>query len=407
MSDARERLLAWFAEGRLLRPDPAEPNAVDLVRALASCSGVDLAAAGLDSPGARRLAARIGAPAHLLFVLVDGLGTALLERLDPAGPLRAAQVEVLRSVFPSATASAITSLATGAWPAQHAVPGWWTRLPEHGRTVVALPFTDRDDGRPLEEHGLTTAVFPLPPLLARYTRDALVIQPRAIADSTYSRYFRGPVGCVGYDGLADAVDAALERLERAPAPSYTYLYLPSVDKLAHERGPDAPETQAHVRELEGELARLFAAVRAKDARLVLSADHGLIAVPPERRHVLRGDDAELTRDLDAFPAGEPRVPQFHLPAPARERFAAAFAERFGEAFALLPVEDAEALELFGPGPLTPAARARIGAFLAISPGLDVLLPRPPGRDEPTGLERMVGFHGGLLPDEVRIPLVVV
>ena len=36
---------------------------------------------------------------------------------------------------------------------------------------------------------------------------------------------------------------------------------------------------------------------------------------------------------------------------------------------------------------------------------DVLLYRP--GDEPVSTEKLLGYHGGLTPDEVRIPLVLV
>ncbi len=401
----RARVEGWFEQGRLVRPDPGVRNGVDLARALAAAAGADLGPLGFDSPGARDLAARIGEAAHLVFVLVDGLGVSLLERLDGGGFLRGAQAGELRSVFPSATASAVTSLATGAWPAQHAVPGWWTRLPEHDLTAVALPFVDRATGTPLEKLGISTAVYPAGPLLAHVPRDARVVQPGRLAGSAYSRYLCGPARSLGYRDLAGGVDAVLERVEGAAAPTYTYLYAASVDKVCHDHGPAAEEALAELRAVEAELARLAAGLARHDARLVISADHGLIAPPQEAKHVLPGDDPLAAELIDA-PSGEPRAPLFHVRAGREGAFAAAFAERFGHAFALLSLAEVEDLELYGPGPLGPEARARLGSFLALSPGPDVLLPRMAGVDEPQGMELMVGFHGGLLPDEVRIPLIL-
>src|SRR5688500_3321567 len=96
-----DRLPGWFADGSLLRPDPAEPNTVDLAQTLAVLSGVALP----RTPNVEMLAGRIGVADHLVFVLVDGLGVEILRRLPESSFLRRHLALELRSVFPSATAS--------------------------------------------------------------------------------------------------------------------------------------------------------------------------------------------------------------------------------------------------------------------------------------------------------------
>lgn len=395
-----ERLLGWFAAGPLVRPDPTLPSTVDLARALARVGGVDDAPPG--GPGEAAVRAALGQPDHLLFVLIDGLGLEQLEALPEGAFLRRHLALELRTVFPSATASAITSLATGEWPARHGVPGWWTHLPEHGLTLTALPFLERWSGRHASELGLGQEVWPCQTLLGRYRRDAHVLQPAPIVDSIYSRYFRGTTASSGYQDLPDAVAQTLTRLQRAPAPAFTYLYYSSVDELSHAHGPRSPQVRALVAELDRTLERLAAAM-PEGARLALSADHGLVEVGPHEKDVLGAQD-ELCQLLLVPPAGEPRFPQLHVQPGQLERFRRLFRERFGERWALLAPDEVESLGLLGPDPLGPETRARLGACVAVPEGRRVLLYRPGA--EPTGTERLIGYHGGLLPDEVRIPLVV-
>ena len=75
-----EPLARAFADGTLLAPDVGVPGFVDLVRALADRCGCGATA---PTGHAERLAAAMGDPRHLLFVLVDGLGENLLARLPP------------------------------------------------------------------------------------------------------------------------------------------------------------------------------------------------------------------------------------------------------------------------------------------------------------------------------------
>lgn len=338
----------------------------------------------------------VGETRHLVLVLIDGLGLSTLRaHAEPSGWLRTHLTLELRSVFPSATASALTALASGVWPGQHALLGWFLHLRERQLDVVTLPFVARGSGERLEELGLSAADLALAPSwLARAPRDVAVFQPAHIAGSAYSNYSSGGRG-VGFEGLAAGVDAVLERLRAVSAPSYTYLYWPEVDSRSHVHGPGAAETGEAVAVVEAELERLAAGLPA-GARLLVSADHGLIEVPPERRNRIRPEDP-LGALLTAPPSGEPRSPLFHARPGAEDDFAAGLGERFPGRYALLSADEAESLGLFGPGPLHPEARARIGSFAAVALGPDVI-----EWGESAG---PLGQHGGLLPAEVEIPLL--
>ena len=143
------RLLSMFDGGLLVRPDAAVPNTVDLSRALAAIGGAPQFESEAGTAGIRAL---VGVPRHLVFVLADGLGMNLVERLPPNAFLRRHLAFEIGAVFPSSTAPALTSLATGLWPAAHAVPSWFTYLPSAGLSGVVLPFTERRSGRDLQRH---------------------------------------------------------------------------------------------------------------------------------------------------------------------------------------------------------------------------------------------------------------
>ena len=186
MSDVEE-LCAAFGAGTLLHPGDGVASFVDLARAMASVCGAEGAEL---SPAGQELAGALGAREHLVLVLADGLGLAMIEDAEPeARFLRAHLAMELRAVFPASTAVALTTLATGEWPAQHAVTGWWTHLDEIGEAATILQFRRRSDERPLGELGVTAeAAFPVPSLLPRMQRETLCLMPRAIAGSVYSRY---------------------------------------------------------------------------------------------------------------------------------------------------------------------------------------------------------------------------
>ena len=70
----------------------------------------------------------------------------------------------------------------------------------------------------------------------------------------------------------------------------------------------------------------------------------------------------------------------------------------------MKVEDAEEMELFGPGRLSCETRRRLGTFIALSCGADVLVYEWPRRSG--GSAPHVGYHSGLSEAEMLVPLVV-
>jgi hypothetical protein len=391
------RLCAWFETGALVRPDHAAPNFLDLVRAIAHLAGAR--PPGAAEAGAKRLAALIGPADHYVFILVDGLGAGFLDFLPPDAFLRVNQVESLLAVFPSTTAVALTSLATAAWPATHGIYGWWVRFPEINATGTVLPYVERFSEQPLEALGLKPEqAFPLPSIVPAFTHAPLAILPDSLAAGVYSRYATGDTARHGYKDIREAVRAARERVAKAREPTYTYLYLPQLDSMCHSRGIDPARAGKLLATIDRELAELRARLPAS-ARLVLSADHGLVSVPPERQFAL-GTPDPLLGCLRNEPVGDLAVPCFHVKPGAHARFARMFRERFGATHVLLPIVEVQRLGLLGPEPLAPVTRARIGDFVALSEK-PALLYHAPDMMHP---DIIPAAHSGLTKDEMLIPL---
>lgn len=396
-----ERLIAAFESSDLLRPSAASPNLVDLARALAALTGVEGLA---HTTASRNLIDVIGPAEHLVFILADGLGLNLVTAMPEGSFLPSHVVTELQTVFPSTTAVALTSLATGEWPSTHGVIGWWTHLPQLGEAVTILPFETRAGRIPLTQLGITpSCAFPAPSLLSRIRYDTLCLFPEAISDNVYSRYFSGGAMRRGYKTLHQAINMIIERVRAATVPTYTYLYMRQVDDTAHKYGMERPELRFTLLNFDRELRRLAAALSGQ-ARIVVSADHGFLDAPRTAKHQINASHS-LAATLRCPPSGDARVLYFHLRDSAAEQFREGFTKRFGDRFVLISPADAERLELFGPGPVPPETKGRLGDYIAISTGVDVMEYRPV-----SGVGRVMALashHSGLSPAEMRIPLVVV
>ncbi len=355
------------------------------------------------TPAAAALGIEIGEADHLLLVVIDGLGAEHLEAEERAPFLRSHLVRRLLTPFPSTTAVALTSLATGAWPARHSVTGWWTYLPSIGASVTALPFTRRGDDTPLESLGVTAAdAFPIPSMWSGCPRDVLCVQPSRIAGTTYSNYQTGGHPSAGYGPLSEAFETVWQHIVDSEGPTFTYLYFPQFDTAAHDRGATSAEARHALVGIDDGLADLAARLDGR-ARMVVTSDHGHAFVPEQRRHRLRSTDP-LASLLRAMPSGDMRAPSFHVSPGRLEEFETGFRARYGDAFVLLTPAEAEELQLLGPDPLTAETRRRLGDFLAVSLGVDVL-----GYIPPDGNRRALqqpSHHSGLTSAEMYIPLIL-
>ncbi len=396
-----EILMDAFRDRKLVPPlSSAHANLVDLAQAVGKLAGV---CNFKPTRRARELAETIGDSDHLVLALIDGFGMVMAESLPEGAFMRRHVKEEMRTVFPSTTAVALTTLTTGRWPAAHGVTAWWTHLPDLGSAANTLQYTSRAGNRDLLERGIDPKrSFPVPSMWADIPRDAALIIPENITDSVYSGYFSGGRRAIGYDSVRAGVDMVIERVANATEKTFTYFYISQVDTMAHRQGIAQPEVLRAMREMDSHMERLASAL-GSNARLVVTADHGFMDAEPRNRHSFK-PTRQIQPLLRVAPSGDARVLYLHTLNWAKERVRRYLEPRFGERFVAVDTEDAIAIGLFGPDDIEGEIRERFGDIMVISMGADVIEYNP-GR----GSGRMLllnGHHSGLSPAEMEIPLIV-
>ncbi|NHN49568.1 alkaline phosphatase family protein [Halostella sp. JP-L12] len=345
----------------------------------------------------------------VLVVLIDGFGLqqwkrdrerhALLDRITERGV-----VTPLTSVYPSETAAAITTLHTGALPAEHGVVGWNVYEPTVDEEFEALPFLTKDGTPPT---GLTrddvANADPLYPELADAGIGARFVSPFADGVEGVEGYPYEDVVEVG-DRLRDAlVDTDGDGL------SYVFTYLPQIDAASHADGTEAESYQETLASLCEQLERAVESVgddTAEDALLVVTADHGHVDTDPARNVDLGGIDGlpdSLRQRADGTPirfSGSPRNVHLQL----RPDRVDAVADRLrGELDArVFTREEVLGRDLFGDVEPSGAFRRRLGDLVLTHRNLGTWW----GDAEPGELE-LIGMHGGLHPHEMLVPFAAV
>ncbi len=357
---------------------------------------------------------------QVVVVLADGLGYGQLERLVARGdvPFLARIVERARrgdraqlleatTVFPSTTAAAITTLHTARTPQEHGNIAYFLWLEEFGQVTQMLrwgPAANRR-GSFFDNQSLDPAAFVLVGSIHARLRErgtcSYVIEPDAFRNEAMTRMHAAAARYVGYllpTTLGVRLREILDDRPHGAAPAYVYAYWAGTDTAAHWYGPDAPEHDAEAASLDLSLRRALGDHAPGDTLVILTSDHGHAAVDPARLIDL-ADDEELSSFLHNPVAGEPRLAFLHTAEPGRVR--AHLDERWPGAFFFFDRDEGLAAGLFGQGDAA-VARRRIGDVCAMLGGdRAAAIVKVDGQ-----LVRHRGVHGGMTPDEMRIPVLL-
>jgi hypothetical protein len=353
--------------------------------------------APLASPALGRV---IDEARHIVLLLLDGVGCAQINRLSPSGPLAQARVCEIESTFPSSTAPAITTFATGKTPAEHAVTGWHLWSPFHRAVVRPLPLDFWGAPEEIEPGDL----FQWSALTRAMRAQCTVLQPSWIADSAFSQHAFAGSTRRGYTKLSEVRRLITEALT-APAPEghYVYVYLPHFDMAAHEYGCTGEPAYLALQTFELLFADIAADLVGTRTLLLATADHGFIDVPPEQ--ILRIESfPRLVAMLESPLSGEPRVAFCRVRPGLEAAFTREVSNTLGDAVDCH--ESAALIEAGCFGPATCSAsllRDRIGTHTLIGRDHFCLTQSLPGEAPAT----FVGMHGGTHADEVNVPVAAV
>ncbi len=378
-------------------PDYQGGSIVNVSASIARACGLD----DLLHPPARELAQQDLAANTIVLLLIDGLGYEFLRRQSPNSVFNRHLRASLSSVLPSTTSSAISTMATGLSPRQHAVTGWFMHLRELGAVTAILPFMPRIGGEILSKYNVSMAdLLDMQPLFKHFDRPAYVLMPDWIVDSPYSRLAFAGSRRQGYDGLDDWL-RQLAQLTAEPQRKFVYGYWPELDHLCHEHGVGSTEVAAHFSRLEKAFETFFETISGHDASVIIVADHGLVDTGNDR--VIQLEDHPELRDCLSHPlCGEPRLAYCYVRPRATERFQRYVETRLSHCCECYRSEELVKAGWFGPGWTHPELLPRLGDYCLVMKDNYVIKDRLLGERA----FHQVGVHGGVSSAEMRVPLIV-
>lgn len=384
-------------------PDRVLPNygGGGLLNLIASCAAAR--GGGTSHPGLEALAAtELSAARNVLLLLIDGLGYNYLVKKGAGGALATHLEGRMTSVFPSTTASAITTTFTGWSPAEHGLTGWFTWFAEADTIAAALPFKPRGSGPTLENRGIVPAMlYRGTPMFDLLDTESIVVSHRPIIDSNYNRHFCGRARRVAYDDLAGLVNQTEAAVKSGQGRKFIYAYYPEFDSRAHRFGVNSIETSRVFAAIDDAFGELLHRLSGTDTAVILTADHGFIDCPAENA-LDTADCPELAALLARPLTGERRVAFCHVKAGKQAEFGSRASEWLDGKADVLPGRVPLDEGWFGRGNIHPNIADRAGDFVLMMRDTYTVKDWLPG--EPRHLH--IGNHGGMSADEMYIPLVL-
>lgn len=345
----------------------------------------------LEGDGSRFASARSG-----VVVVVDGLGRSNLSARAGHARFLAQSMgkkDAVRTVFPSTTAAALTSLLTGVAPGIHGLVGYRVRIPGTELTPNLL--------RGWETDGLDPLTFQrAEPILTRESsrgRPCFVVTKKQYAGTGFTAATQRGARFVGEDDLVDRLATAAS-LAATHDGALVYAYIPELDALGHARGWQSDEWVSRLEHVDAAVRR-FSDALPPDVGAVVTADHGMVDVP-RHRQVLLGDGDPLLQGVHLI-AGEPRMLHLYAEPGDAEGVAQRWREAEGHRSWVLTRAQAISAGLFGAGVDAPV-EPRIGDVL-IAARADIVYYDDRVADKKA--QDMVGQHGSLSDAETIVPLI--
>src|SRR3989338_1477951 len=358
----------------------------------------------------------------VVFFLIDGFGFSQYKKIALSYDFfKAVKVTgclfPITTVFPSTTASALTTVATALTPQEHGLFEWNLYLPEIDEVVQTLPFAPlgkNAQAESLRERGIPGEVlFKINNTIFKRLKKkgvrSYVFRHASITGSTYSSLVSKDAQTIGYSHLSDLLGQLKALLENEKGPAFFYVYWADIDSQGHRFGPDSyeynVESMLFFDALWKGLVQSMDKAHAADTVLLLTADHGQVPVDPQKTIYLSSDThfqrflAKSPRGKTILPWGSPRDIFIMCKKDVIRKAYAYLNCSYGDKAHILFVKEAIEKNLFGVKKPSTRFLERCGDI--------ILLPK---KNDTIWYEHIAGeffnlrgHHGGLTKEEMLIP----
>jgi len=363
-----------------------------------------------------------GGNQKVVFIFVDSFGWNFFERYKDKYPAlqkfaKSGKVSKFTSQFPSTTAAHVTTINTGLPVGESGVYEWFYYEPKLDAVIAPLLFSyaaDKERDTLLKTGIDPKDLYPATTLYQTLKKQEVKSNTYLPGEFAFSPYndvvAKGVDSVFPYQSCAEGLTKLAEDIVNQEGKSYHFYYYHKIDSMSHSYGPDSKYVDAEVdlfftaldhaflRPIEGKL---------KNAMVLLSADHGQTNTDPKTTVYLNKEIKKIADYFKTTKEGKPIVPA----GSPRDMFLHVKEERIPELTEKLNIllkgkaEVCETKQLIEEGYFG----SKISETFLSRVGNLVILPYSGESvwwyEEGIFRQKHFGHHGGLTPEEVKIPFL--
>ena len=341
---------------------------------------------------------------NVIFIVLDGLGYKFL-REQGSSFFSRHLVGNCTSVFPSTTATAITSFLTGMSPAQHAVTGWFVYLKELGTISAILPFKPRYGGEIFSKSDIYAKdIFKQSTIFENLNRKSYTLTNDFIINSDYTKFYSKGSTSVAYkkENIENFITNLMTLVQDIPNGKFIYAYWPTFDTLAHKNGIHSLECKTHFQELAKALENFVYSISNTDSLVIITADHGL--VDSKKDELIDIEQHPDLKDTLLMPlSGDPRAAYCYVKQGMTDMFEEYVDKNLSEICSVYKSPQCVEDHFFGLDDPNPRLWDRIGDYVLIPKENYVIKDKILGESP----HHYTGHHGGMSEDEMFVPVIAV
>mgnify|MGYP005790653769 FL=1 len=335
---------------------------------------------------------------NVVFIILDGMGEHILEKVSPTGYFRKKEIDCITSVYPSTTTAALTTYYSGKPPYETGWIAWSQYFKEYGRDIDMLSHRESYTSRDLKNARInvfdTTVKYKS---VFEQIEEALPnIKAYEITPSYSDKRAKRSI-------RADSIDEIIMNIEtlcKNPDEKFILAYCDNPDGLLHKFGTDSEEVKEFIENIERKIEDMCKNL-TEDTVVIISADHGHKDIN-KAYSIL--DYPEIQKCLISLPSLESRVVTFWVKEDMKEEFVKNFNKNFENDFWLMTKEEFLEKNMLGFGKKHPKIDDFIGNYIALSIS-DSIIKLETYLTEGKKIKKST--HCGLTKEEMEVPVIII
>ena len=355
---------------------------------------------------------------HVIVLILDGFGHDLFMYATERYPmknlgslLRESAYFPITSVFPSTTATALFTVYMGLQPVEHEIIGYTQYIRELGTVCNMLSMSPIGN----RKNDLISAGWMPEPLKGRKSfakrisdsgTASFIYLPNMIKESGMSKITAAETTLRSYYSTSHMFTSIARDVKEARGKSIHIGYVPSVDTMSHKVGSRTEETALELESIFYNIDMLKESVISTNTTLLISADHGHVNVGTSNLFDI-SKDRELYNTFRAPVVGDARAAFLRIRCGSMDEARNHLIERYGENYEIFNSLEMLKEGYFGDRKENTNINDRFGDLIMVPRrNIGIIDSNLTFLDPKMSHDNMVGMHGGLLMEEMIVPLII-